>query len=103
MAFAGEATNVDHKGFLLKRGANNSTFRQRWFILKGNVLFYFKTAQDLTPVGFILLEGSTVKPAPATEEVAWAFTIQFGGQSRSYVLIAMDKYVFFLEFKCIFM
>jgi hypothetical protein len=38
------------------------TQRQRYFILKGNLLFYYKCLKDRTkdPIGFICLEGYTV-------------------------------------------
>ena len=38
------------------------TQRQRYFILKGNLLFYYKSLKDRSkdPIGFICLEGYTV-------------------------------------------
>ena len=35
-----------------KRGENVRKYRKRWFILKGNLIYYFKTEQDSTPLGF---------------------------------------------------
>jgi PH domain len=32
-------------------------FQKRWFVLKGNLLFYFDKRGDKEPVGLLLLEG----------------------------------------------
>jgi PH domain len=32
-------------------------FQKRWFVLKGNLLFYFDKKGDKEPVGLLLLEG----------------------------------------------
>jgi len=34
----------DRTGTLLKRGETNTAYKQRHFVLKGNLLFYFKNA-----------------------------------------------------------
>jgi len=36
-------------------------WRQRWFILKNNILYYYVTREEVLPVGTIPLEGCTVK------------------------------------------
>jgi sesquipedalian len=32
-------------------------FQKRWFVLKGNLLFYFDKKGDKEPLGLLLLEG----------------------------------------------
>jgi hypothetical protein len=71
-AFASSTTALDKAGWLWKRGAefshlsptssksHLSQFKKRWFVLKGNLLFYFKHKTASTPVGMILLENCQV-------------------------------------------
>ena len=35
---------TERAGVLLKRGETNTAFKQRYFVLKANLLFYFKAA-----------------------------------------------------------
>ncbi|KAF2074525.1 hypothetical protein CYY_004152 [Polysphondylium violaceum] len=44
-----------HSGFLLKKGQNFKSWRRRWFVLKENVLSYYKSPKDTTPAGCILV------------------------------------------------
>lgn len=91
ISFAANFEGRDCEGYLQKRGETNTAFRQRWFVLKANLLFYYKSPTDAAPIGFVFLEGSRVQVAPASD-VAWAFTIQFLSGSREYYLIAKDRY-----------
>lgn len=59
-AFAVSATPVDKEGYLNKRGDVNKNFQRRYFILKGNLLFYFDKKGDKEPVGVIILEGCSI-------------------------------------------
>ncbi|CAL9692939.1 unnamed protein product [Knipowitschia caucasica] len=53
---------VDKEGFLFKKKQHSAVFRRRWFVLKGNVLFYQSRPADRQTGGAIALEGSSVKP-----------------------------------------
>lgn len=59
-AFASSATPVDREGWLQKRGEVTKGYQKRWFVLKGNLLFYFEKRGDKEPVGVIILEGCTI-------------------------------------------
>lgn len=59
-AFATSSGPVDKEGWLIKRGEVNKAFQKRWFVLKGNLLFYFEKKGDKEPTGAIILEGCTV-------------------------------------------
>jgi sesquipedalian len=48
------------EGFLSKRGEVNKSFQRRWFVLKGNLLFYFEKKTDKEPLGMIIIEGCTI-------------------------------------------
>lgn len=90
-SFATSATPVDREGWLYKRGEVNKSFQKRWFVLKGNLLFYFDRRGDKEPVGVVILEGCTVELADDEEQTheQYAFKISFHGtNNRSYVLAA---------------
>ncbi|XP_049867575.1 sesquipedalian-1 [Pectinophora gossypiella] len=83
-AFASSATPVDREGWLDLRGEVGKGYQKRWFMLKGNLLFYFDKKGDKEPLGVIILEGCTIE---LTEEESYSFKIVFhceGG--RTYFL-----------------
>ncbi|XP_067163100.1 sesquipedalian-1 [Apteryx mantelli] len=81
---------ADNAGFLYKRGERHTAYHRRWFVLKGNMLFYFEERESREPVGVIVLEGCTVELCDSGEE--FAFAIRFGGaKSRTYVLAAESQ------------
>ena len=43
------------KQHLFLAGMLNTSFKKRWFVLKGNLLFYFKSPTDKEPIGLIIL------------------------------------------------
>ncbi|NXH98813.1 SESQ1 protein, partial [Pachycephala philippinensis] len=81
---------ADNSGFLYKRGERHTAYHRRWFVLKGNMLFYFEERDSREPVGVIVLEGCNVELCDSAE--AFAFAIRFGGsKSRTYVLAAESQ------------
>lgn len=89
-AFATSATPVDREGWLNKRGDVNKTFQRRWFVLKGNLLFYFDKKGDKEPVGVVILEGCTIELAEDDEQ--FSFKIVFHGPGgRAYTLCAESQ------------
>ncbi|KFQ91792.1 Sesquipedalian-1, partial [Nipponia nippon] len=81
---------ADNAGFLYKRGERHTAYHRRWFVLKGNMLFYFEERESREPVGVIVLEGGTVELCDSAEE--FTFAIRFGGtKSRTYVLAAESQ------------
>ncbi|XP_033208441.1 sesquipedalian-1-like [Belonocnema kinseyi] len=90
VAFATSATPVDREGWLNKRGEVNRGYQRRWFVLKGNILFYFDRRGDKEPVGMIVLEGCRIELAEDEEQ--FGFKIVFNGpNNRSYVLGAESQ------------
>ncbi|XP_063820444.1 sesquipedalian-1 [Pseudophryne corroboree] len=78
---------VDKSGYLYKKGERNASYHKRWFVLKGNMLFYYDSEDSKEPVGVIILEGCRVELCESTEE--FAFAIRFGyAKSRAYILAA---------------
>ena len=84
IAFATGSAPVDKQGYMLKRGEVNKAFQKRWFVLKGNLLFYFERKGDKEPIGVIVLEGCTVELAENVD--AFSFELVFPGSGcRTYV------------------
>lgn len=85
-SFAVCSSPVDKEGYLSKKGDINKGFQRRWFVLKGNLLFYFEKKQDKEPLGVIVLEACSVQ---ASSQAKYSFEISFDGQgTRTYILVA---------------
>lgn len=90
IALACGDTPIDKEGFLQKRGEVNRAFQRRWFVLKGNILFYFDKKGDREPNGVIILEGVLLEIVD--DESAFTFELVFPGHaSRTYVLAAESQ------------
>lgn len=59
--FASSGAPADKEGYLLKKGELNKGYQKRYFVLKGNLLFYYEKRHDKEPVGVIVLEGCTIE------------------------------------------
>ncbi|KAL3273874.1 hypothetical protein HHI36_015300 [Cryptolaemus montrouzieri] len=80
-AYAVSATPIDKEGYMSKKGEMNKAFQRRYFVLKGNLLFYFDKKGDKEPIGVIILEELV------DDEEQFCFKIDFHGpNNRSYVL-----------------
>ena len=84
-SFAVCSSPVDKEGYLQKKGGDlNREFQRRWFVLKGNLLFYFLKKQDREPQGVIVLEACSVQ---VSGHGRYSFEISFDGAgTRVYVL-----------------
>ena len=90
---------TDKEGWLHKRGEVNKNFQKRYFVLKGNLLFYFDKRFDKEPIGVIILEGCTIELADEEQEMC-AFKIVFHGEGRRTYYLGADSQVsfgFFLQ------
>lgn len=63
--YANSKSISDKEGYLLKKGEVNKSFQRSWFVLKGNLLFYYYKKNDKEPVGVVVLEGCTIELAAA--------------------------------------
>ena len=85
-SFATCSSPIDKEGYLGKRGDFSKGYQRRWFVLKGNLLFYFEKKQDKEPLGLIVLESCSVQ---VSSQAKYAFEVSFDGQgSRVYVMMA---------------
>ncbi|KAJ8284312.1 hypothetical protein COCON_G00031620 [Conger conger] len=81
---------VDKEGYLYKKGERNTSYQKRWFILKGNLLFYKDRPGDRDLIGVIVLEGCSVQLCESEEQ--FAFSLVFSGTGlRTYKLSAEDQ------------
>lgn len=90
MWFARNSKRVDAQGYLYKRGVVNTNAKKRWFVLKGNLLFYYKSHEDMAPIGLIILERCRVETSGRlTETDQYEFKLVFdGSDTREYQLAA---------------
>ncbi|XP_039514399.1 sesquipedalian-1 isoform X2 [Pimephales promelas] len=81
----------DKTGFLFKKGERNTAYHRRWFILKGNMLFYFEERESREPIGVIVLEGCTVELCESESE-EFAFAVKFDCiKARVYKMAAESQ------------
>ena len=87
LALYASSAPIDKEGYLNKRGEINKAFQKRWFVLIGNLLFYYEKKGDFEPVGVIVLEGFLVELVENADR--YAFVIDFpGNNGRTYVFSA---------------
>ncbi|XP_017291288.1 sesquipedalian-1-like isoform X2 [Kryptolebias marmoratus] len=81
---------VDKEGFLSKKGEIKTSYQRRWFVLKGNLLFYKDRPADRDVVGLIVLEGCTVQLCESEEQFAFSLVWSEPGL-RTYKFAAEDQ------------
>ncbi|XP_051571014.1 sesquipedalian-1-like isoform X2 [Myxocyprinus asiaticus] len=80
---------VDKEGYLYKKRERNATYLRRWFVLKGNLLFYQERPGDRNLLGVIVLEGCMVQACETDGQ--FCFSLVFTGPGlRTYRLAADD-------------
>ncbi|XP_067883730.1 sesquipedalian-1-like [Heterodontus francisci] len=91
MSYALGPASPDREGPLWKKGELNPSYHRRWFVLRGNLLFYFERRADREPQGLILLEGCSVEVCESSAEgFAFALVFQRAPGMRLYKLLAED-------------
>lgn len=88
----------DLEGFLNKRGEVNKAWQKRYFVLKGNLLFYFEKKGEKEPLGLIIVEGCTIELSEDGEP--YSFQIVFNG-NRTYTLSAESQNIMEHWMKCL--
>ncbi|XP_067834025.1 sesquipedalian-1-like [Heptranchias perlo] len=83
---------ADREGFLWKKGGHNPSYQRRWFVLRGNLLFYFERPGDRAPLGLVVLEGCSVQLCESSGE-AFAFAVVHEGPPglRVHKMAAEDQ------------
>lgn len=80
---------VDKEGYLYKKKERTATYHRRWFVLKGNLLFYQERPADRHLLGVVVLEGCAVRRSEADGQ--FAFNLVFGAGLRTYRFAAADR------------
>ncbi|XP_035582169.1 rho GTPase-activating protein 24 isoform X1 [Zalophus californianus] len=87
-------------GWLRKQGGFVKTWHTRWFVLKGDQLYYYKDEDETKPLGTIFLPGNKVLEHPCNEESPGKFLFEVvpgGDRDRmtanheSYLLMASTQ------------
>ncbi|XP_022599006.1 sesquipedalian-1-like [Seriola dumerili] len=81
---------VDKEGYLSKKGEIKTSYQKRWFVLKGNLLFYKDKPADRDLIGVIVLEGCTVQLCESEEQFAFSLVWSEPGL-RTYKFAAEDQ------------
>ncbi|KAG7272671.1 hypothetical protein CRUP_008499 [Coryphaenoides rupestris] len=85
---------VDKEGYLYKMKMRTATYHRRWFVLKGNVLFYQQRPADRHLLGVIVLEGCAVRRRGDDEDphgpLCFSMVFQAPGL-RAYRFAAEDR------------
>ncbi|XP_053944902.1 rho GTPase-activating protein 25 isoform X2 [Cuculus canorus] len=87
-------------GWLKKQRSIVKNWQQRYFVLKGQQLYYYKDEDDVKPQGCLSLQGSTIKEVVSNPEEGGKFIFEIipgvsGDQNRAgqdtYVLMANSQ------------
>lgn len=52
---------IERQGWLTKRGGIVKNWKRRWFVLRGNMLYYYRNTKIKTPLGFIPVDRCSVE------------------------------------------
>ncbi|XP_077407107.1 sesquipedalian-1-like [Vanacampus margaritifer] len=88
--FESSNSPVDKEGYLHKKGDIRPSYHKRWFVLKGNLLFYKDHPDDRDLIGVIVLEGCTVQLCESEEQFAFSLVWSELGL-RPYKFAAEDQ------------
>ncbi|KAM9424988.1 sesquipedalian-1-like isoform 1-T2 [Pholidichthys leucotaenia] len=81
---------VDKEGYLSKKGEIKTSYQRRWFVLKGNLLFYKERPSDRDLIGVIVVEGCTIQLCESEEQFAFSLVWNDPGL-RTYKFAAEDQ------------
>lgn len=80
--------NPQKSGFLTKQGGSIKTWKKRWFVLKGDTLWYFKSQKEQEQTGSIKLEPSTVCQLEPGKKKKGCHFFSVGAAKRTYLIYA---------------
>lgn len=82
--------NLLSKTHHVSQGEIKTSYQKRWFVLKGNLLFYKERPGDRDVIGVIVLEGCTVQLCESEEQFAFSLVWSEPGL-RTYKFSAEDQ------------
>lgn len=75
---------------IVTQGQKTTSYQKRWFVLKGNLLFYKDRPAERELIGVIVLEGCTVQLCESQEQYAFSLVWSQPGL-RTYQFAAQDQ------------
>mmetsp|Transcript_36493 Transcript_36493/g.91470 ORF Transcript_36493/g.91470 Transcript_36493/m.91470 type:complete len:460 (-) Transcript_36493:145-1524(-) len=81
-------TSPSKEGFLTKQGGSIKTWKKRWFVLKGDTLYYFKTQKDQDVTGVIKVDSSTECKLEPQKRKKGAYYFSVNTPNRKYMIHA---------------
>ncbi|KAJ5071551.1 non-specific serine/threonine protein kinase [Anaeramoeba ignava] len=83
-------STIDHsqiikQGFLVKKGAVWKTWKKRWFVIQGKMMYYYKKEKDVTPLGAIPLSEKTTAKIAENVKKANCFEVDVPGKRTYYI------------------
>eukprot|EP01121_Diplochlamys_sp_Union-15-3_P014907 TRINITY_DN481_c0_g1_i1.p2 TRINITY_DN481_c0_g1~~TRINITY_DN481_c0_g1_i1.p2 ORF type:complete len:187 (-),score=33.64 TRINITY_DN481_c0_g1_i1:1000-1560(-) len=83
--------NPDKEGQLKKQGHVVKNWKQRWFIIKNSMLFYFKNKTSLDkPLGAVPLEDAQINTEPKGKK-PFCFEVHSPKINKTFLIQANDK------------
>ncbi|KAL6077168.1 polar growth protein [Balamuthia mandrillaris] len=76
-------------GYLVKQGGLVRNWKKRWFVLKGEDLWYFKTKSDSEPAGKVKL-GPNSSAADGFAKTGQRDSLEIVGEDRTYFVYSDD-------------
>eukprot|EP01129_Flabellula_baltica_P011804 TRINITY_DN5229_c0_g1_i2.p2 TRINITY_DN5229_c0_g1~~TRINITY_DN5229_c0_g1_i2.p2 ORF type:complete len:444 (-),score=77.00 TRINITY_DN5229_c0_g1_i2:1084-2259(-) len=81
-----------YKGMLYKRGEHNVSWKERYFILRGSILYYCADENSIEqPLGYILMKNCETKPIAFSKSKAPKYKFVIESQGRTYYLYSSDE------------
>jgi len=86
-------SNADKEGWLVKQGTSFvKNWKKRWFVLKGDSLYYFDDKRSDTPNGSVPLEGCFIQGTDELTRKKFSFGL-FHPERRTFFLVADSKQI----------
>jgi copper chaperone CopZ len=83
---------VDKKGYMIKRGGVVRNWKRRWFVLTGNILYYYRAERDERvgePAGRIVLDDAHI--VSAAKSTKKSLSMEVGTPDRIYYFVAESQ------------
>merc|ERR1711991_345162 len=83
-------SNPAKEGMLRKKGHFVKNWKERWFVIQGDKLFYFKNKSDPKPQGCLVLKGTYVTPTKKVNR-PFAFEVSDTRSDKVFFIHASTK------------
>ncbi|KAI9256935.1 hypothetical protein BY458DRAFT_588894 [Sporodiniella umbellata] len=83
----------DMEGWLFKQGDRYKNWNKRWFVLKGNNLFYFKSPKAVLMKGIINLKGYRVEVDSSIQAGKYCFKTSHEKERNFYFFTDQERYM----------